>query len=385
MNSAVILWPIARLFGVYELDFAVKFCLSKTRELTGLPVITYNPNKPIRDFLSNLSGIKRLIVVTEPLSIVSSYARDLLLQDVSSSSVIGAVYNESKNQLQVARLDVPYLDIYTFEEVACMLARKGELKCADSIDAACFSCSYDLLVENQDVRACEIPLVVPNRFCHTGALVHRFVGLFSSERRDLVELVPDGIETVLDVGCAEGGFGKSLINRNPRVLVDGVEMNSVLAQKASGFYRKVYIGKFEDVELPEQFYDVVNMGEVLEHMYDPWFAIKKVKMLLKPGGYFVGCVPNMSHWTVVRQLISGMFEYVPVGLLCVSHIRFFTMTSLKKLFDEFGFYIDILRPLEFPLTPDGEKFISALSELRLPYFDKEALTTVEIFFRVRRV
>jgi ubiquinone/menaquinone biosynthesis C-methylase UbiE/uncharacterized protein YbaR (Trm112 family) len=65
-------------------------------------------------------------------------------------------------------------------------------------------------------------------------------------------------------------------------------------------------------------FDVVTAFEVLEHLHEPWTAIKEINRVLKPGGYFVGSVAflkefhhsyfHMSYWGVAKLMEYGGFE-----------------------------------------------------------------------------
>jgi ubiquinone/menaquinone biosynthesis C-methylase UbiE len=65
-------------------------------------------------------------------------------------------------------------------------------------------------------------------------------------------------------------------------------------------------------------FDVVTAFEVLEHLHEPWTAIKEINRVLKPGGKFVGSVAflkefhssyfHMTYWGVAKLLDYGGLE-----------------------------------------------------------------------------
>ncbi|MBO72275.1 MAG: methyltransferase type 11, partial [Flavobacteriales bacterium] len=53
--------------------------------------------------------------------------------------------------------------------------------------------------------------------------------------------------------------------------------------------------QIEDADFPENNFDFITFGAVLEHLYDPNLSIKKALSWLKPGGIIAIEVPN-SNW-----------------------------------------------------------------------------------------
>jgi len=219
------------------------------------------------------------------------------------------------------------------------------------------------------------------RVVATGALAHRFANYYTSERPDLVALVPEKARRVLDIGCCRGGYGRLLKRERPGVSVTGIELNPVLAAHAEADYDRVIARPLEEARLDERFH-VVNMGDVIEHLYDPWKMLRKIHTLVEPGGHLVGSIPNVAHWSLVRALLDGDLTYIPFGLLCVGHIRFFTERTFLELLEETGFVPDCLERQVIPLSPEGERFVDSLVAAELG--DRRVLTTFELVFRARK-
>ena len=173
-----------------------------------------------------------------------------------------------------------------------------------------------------------------------GWYAHKYgEGGFNSPREDLLELVPSGIYSVLDVGAGGGGFGRALKKALPNIKIFAVEPNKAFASMCQGIYEKVFSTSFEELVVDELF-DMVVMGDVLEHMYNPWRALKKVKYLLKPKGVLLLSVPIVNHWSILKSLEKGFFSYTPWGPLSFTHIRFFTERSILELLEFSGFEVD---------------------------------------------
>jgi 2-polyprenyl-3-methyl-5-hydroxy-6-metoxy-1,4-benzoquinol methylase len=150
--------------------------------------------------------------------------------------------------------------------------------------------------------------------------------------------VPDGAR-VLDVGCATGYLAAELTRRGCRVI--GVEADPVVAERARAHCEAVVVGDVEDDAWRSELgalapFDVVLCGDVLEHLRDPWSALRALAVLAAPGGKVVLSVPNVAHWTGRRAVGRGRFPYAEHGLFDRTHLRFFTRASAHHLAQSTG-------------------------------------------------
>ena len=54
------------------------------------------------------------------------------------------------------------------------------------------------------------------------------------------------------------------------------------------------------LEFDEGFFDVVILGDILEHLYSPWKTIKLLSKYLRSGGYIIASIPNFRNINVRR-------------------------------------------------------------------------------------
>lgn len=149
---------------------------------------------------------------------------------------------------------------------------------------------------------------------------------------------------VLDIGCSSGHFGEALIAERG-CIVDGVELDEKDAQEASTKLRKVFTLNVETDELSTIDggpYDIVYLGDVIEHLVTPAKTLRRIGVLLKPTGKLVFSVPNMAHLTVRLQLLKGDFEYTETSLLDKTHLHFYTLNELEKVINEANMQIQKL-------------------------------------------
>ncbi len=147
--------------------------------------------------------------------------------------------------------------------------------------------------------------------------------------------------TVLDVGCSSGNFGEVLIKQKG-CTVDGVELDKKDALLATKKLRRVYTLNIEtdniDV-LKNETYDVIYFGDVIEHLVDPVETLKRVKPLLREGGFIVFSIPNMAYIGIRLELLEGNFDYTETGILDKTHFHFYTQIEVERVFTEAGYHI----------------------------------------------
>ena len=165
---------------------------------------------------------------------------------------------------------------------------------------------------------------------------------YSNVNEDLLQIVPATAKRVYEFGCGEGRLGWAYKTWNPQVEYIGIELFADAAAKAREVLDAVHEGSAEDPALTtaalEQhgLADALVYGDVLEHLIDPWAALKDHLRLLKDDGVVCICVPNAQHWMLSVNLVAGHFEYQDSGLHDRTHLRFFTGRSLRRFVEGAG-------------------------------------------------
>ncbi|MEE8346399.1 MAG: methyltransferase domain-containing protein, partial [Dehalococcoidia bacterium] len=146
---------------------------------------------------------------------------------------------------------------------------------------------------------------------------------------------------VLEIGPSTGYISQALQQRG--CTVTGLEIDPVAAEEAAQFCERMVVADAEKIDLASTFqdqkFDVVMLGDVLEHMVDPLSVLVAVRGLLRPKGYAVISIPNMAHGSVRLRLLNGEFRYRDTGLLDITHLRFFTAETLEELLRDAGYRI----------------------------------------------
>lgn len=146
--------------------------------------------------------------------------------------------------------------------------------------------------------------------------------------------------TVLEIGCDCGANLMRVKELFPKSRLFGLEINPNAARIASGL-GEVMHGNIEDYDLPyvHETFDYILFGDVLEHLKDPEKVIGYCRCFLKPQGKIIASIPNLMHYTVLKELISGNFTYQDMGLLDRTHIHFFTYNEIVRMFLRVGYQI----------------------------------------------
>jgi len=114
---------------------------------------------------------------------------------------------------------------------------------------------------------------------------------------------------MLDIGTREGFKLENILNR----IKEG-EISKVIAIEPSSAYKESRVrfahdGKIqiikkrvEDVEFAANYFDIILMFDVIEHLFFIEDAMKKITSWLKPNGVFICCTPNKWLYRVTTWL-----------------------------------------------------------------------------------
>jgi O-antigen biosynthesis protein len=193
------------------------------------------------------------------------------------------------------------------------------------------------------------------------------INYYENERQEIFDLVDTECETILDVGCGKGKLGSKLKKQKSNRKVIGIEYNSEIASEARKVLDEVLTGDIEILELPfgQQQFDCIIFGDVLEHLRKPEYVLQRMKRYLKPNGKIICSIPNMRHYTVILRLLRRGWVYEDSGHFDKTHLRFFSLRSMKEMIENSGFYIIKLLP-----RIDASKKMKILNRLFLNYLEE---------------
>lgn len=166
---------------------------------------------------------------------------------------------------------------------------------------------------------------------------------FANARLDFVEKLRTGPQSaVLELGCGAGGTGRAVLAAGKAGRYVGLELDPSAARVAAEHLTQVLVGDVQATDLAPlagQF-DALIISEVLEHLADPWTTLRRLADCVKPDGQVLASSPNIAHWSIIRNLLRGRFEYREAGVMDQTHLRWFTPASYVALFEGAGFRIE---------------------------------------------
>lgn len=187
-------------------------------------------------------------------------------------------------------------------------------------------------------------------------------------RMDIIQLIDFSKKprTVLEAGCACGSNFIEIKNHVSDIKCTGIELNAHSAAIAK-LFADVYAMDLEKLDRPEWHdkFDIIVMGDILEHLKDPWQAVRNMFCLQSPGGEILISVPNIMHFSIFNQMFHGDWEYEDAGILDRTHLRFFTKKTAQRLLEQAGYQIRSITSIQWFSNrgPQMQEFINKLRPL----------------------
>jgi len=186
----------------------------------------------------------------------------------------------------------------------------------------------------------------------------------------LLAAIPREARRVLELGCANGRLGQRFKELHPGVTWWGVDIAQEAVSAASAHLDRVFKLNLDtdDLAVLEGGFDVIVIGDLLEHLHDPVKTLEKLYDLSASGAQIVCCLPNMAHLSVIERLVAGDISYDQMGLLDQTHTRFFSPSSAFKTFLDGGWlpHLQDQYRVEVPQTHFAARIVEAAQALGLP-------------------
>ncbi len=155
--------------------------------------------------------------------------------------------------------------------------------------------------------------------------------LFIFKRWQRVQMVPRFVPggKLLDIGCSHGAYLMRMRTLGWEVV--GQELHQKSAAYAQSLGIPVTVSRIEDTAFPPGSFDVITMGMVLEHIYDPFSVLRQITGWLKPGGTVIFAIPYFKGFEF------KFFKEYAYGLQLPYHITFLDKKIIKEYLSSLGY------------------------------------------------
>ena len=186
------------------------------------------------------------------------------------------------------------------------------------------------------------PAIVPN--------VYTFKDFEGSSHRILIDLIrrfaPRG-GTLLDLGAAGGELGAAVREQFDQTI--GFEYDADRIGQLRSRFDQIVIADLETVRTLPSNVNAIVLADIIEHLRNSTNLLRMVKQSLTSDGVLFLSVPNIANITVRLGLLFGVFEYRDRGILDFTHLRFFTMRTIRREIEKAGFHIVAIRGSSVPI------------------------------------
>lgn len=195
---------------------------------------------------------------------------------------------------------------------------------------------------------------------HAQLMERRGENYFDVESPQVMSIIPPDCWRILEIGCGAGGnligAKKRLTEMGRRCEIVGVEIEAgaaAIARERLDGLVQMNAESQPFTAYPKDYFDLVIMNYVLEHVVNPWAFLRKWLPYLKIGGTLIVGVPNICNYRVLDRIVfRNDFAHEPAGILDWTHLRYYTRVSLERMLRDAGLTIerDALEPNRRRLT-----------------------------------
>jgi len=153
-------------------------------------------------------------------------------------------------------------------------------------------------------------------------------------------------ESFLDYGCGADPISFKFAQENG-LTPSGMELSADVRELAE-LNTGVKLLSREEIQAGNRSFDIVFLGDVLEHLVDPIVELKFLRMKMSPKGILLAQGPLQGAMTLTH-LIVRFFAWTTRGKLTSYppyHVSLASSISMKKLLETSGFQLTYMKTFE---------------------------------------
>ncbi len=146
---------------------------------------------------------------------------------------------------------------------------------------------------------------------------------------------------ILDVGCGLGMYVRQMRRFSSEVY--GVDVDPEKVAAASRTLPNIFTAPAEALPFPDNYFDVILLHEVIEHVEDDRQTIREAYRCVRPGGHIVIYAPNRLYFFETHGFYLGkryffrllpLVNYTPdwIRNRFAPHVRIYTRRGIRRLF-----------------------------------------------------
>lgn len=139
-------------------------------------------------------------------------------------------------------------------------------------------------------------------------------------------------KNILDIGCYDGSFLVHIRRNNSVYGIEASDYGTKICKRKRISVKQMFIEDASILPYKNNFFDLVIIGEVIEHIFDTDHLLKEIYRILKPHGKLLITTPNIASFGRRLLLLLGknpLIELSPNELWSTGHIRYFTFQGLE--------------------------------------------------------
>jgi len=146
---------------------------------------------------------------------------------------------------------------------------------------------------------------------------------------------------ILDIGCGIGSFLLAIKKFGWNEY--GIELSSA-ANLAIELGLNVFQTDFLNTQFDKDFFDVITLFDVIEHISEPIIFLEKIKTILRPGGLLLIITPNL------KGISSRLLKHNWLAYTQIDHVILYSPKTLSLLLSKKNFKLKQIKTSEIYIT-----------------------------------